>query len=114
MTERESKVQGKIISICKKYGAYIYKNAQNMYTERGRPDLTACIPTDIKTLIDVFGEDKSVGLFVTFEVKRDGLCGNTSLSQEVVGRKIQDAKGIWLVVDDPDVVEALMIKLKGE
>ena len=113
MTERESKVQSKTMKIVRDYGGYVYKNAQNMFTEKGRPDLTACIPTTLKRLTELLGEDAKVGLFVGIELKRDGHLGEVSEAQEIVGRKIKKANGIWLAIDDPLVIEALMVKFTG-
>jgi hypothetical protein len=114
VTERERKVQERTMRIIRKYGGYVYKNAQSMYTEKGRPDLTACVPTTLKKLTEIFGEDAEVGLFVGLEIKRDGHLGEVSDAQEIVGRNIKKAKGIWLAIDDTDLVEALMIKFTGE
>lgn len=114
VTERERKVQERTMRIIRKYGGYVYKNAQSMYTEKGRPDLTACVPTTLKKLTEIFGEDAEVGLFVGLEIKRDGHLGEVSDAQEIVGRTIKKAKGIWLAIDDTDLVEALMIKFTGE
>ena len=114
-TDRERKVQERTLAVVRKYGGYVYKNAQNMYTEKGRPDLTACIPAKLSKLVEMFGEDTKVGLFVGLEIKRDCDHGyGTTEAQEVVGRKIKNAGGLWLVIDDPLVVEALMIKLQGD
>ena len=112
-TERERKVQEKTMDIIRKYGGYVYKNAQNMYTEKGRPDLTVCIPTNIKTLTKVLGENADIGIFVGIELKRDGHLNNVSDAQNIVGRKIKKAKGLWFPIDNPDLVEALMIKFTG-
>lgn len=112
-TERESKIQKKTMNIITKYGGYVYKNAQSAFTEKGRPDLTACVPVSIKTLTKMFGEDATVGIFVGVEMKRDGHLGEVSEAQQIVGRKIQNAKGLWFAIDDPLVVEALMIRLTG-
>lgn len=113
-TERERKVQEKTMRIVRKYGGYVYKNAQNMYTEKGRPDLTACVPTTVGKLEEMFGKDCDVGIFVGIELKRDGHLGEVSDAQKVVGRQIKKAKGLWLAIDDPAVIEALMLKLKKE
>lgn len=110
-TERERKTQEKVMTIIRNYGGYVYKNNQNMYTEKGRPDLTACVPTDLKTLSELFGENAKIGIYLGIEMKRPGLLDDTSTAQEIVGRKIKKAKGLWFVIDDPDVIEALMIKL---
>ena len=114
-TERERKVQERTLAVVRKYGGYVYKNAQKMDTEKGRPDLTAGIPAKLSKLVEIFGEDATVGLFVGLEIKRDCDHGyGTTEAQEVVGRKIKKANGIWLSVDDPLIVEALMIKFKGD
>lgn len=114
MTERERKVQEKAMRIFKKYKCYCYKNAQNMFTEAGRPDVAACVPVTVKQLLDLYGEDAEVGIFVGVELKRDGKLGNVSTAQQIVGRAIKRAKGIWLAVDDANIIEALLVKLQGE
>ena len=110
-TERERKVQEKTMRVVRKYNGYVYKNAQNMYTEKGRPDLTACIPTKISILQEAFGKDATVGVFVGIELKREGHLNNVSEAQRIVGDQIKKAGGIWIAIDDPDIVEALMIRL---
>lgn len=114
VTERERKVQERTMRLIRKYGGYVYKNAQSMYTEKGRPDLTACIPTTLKKLVEIYGEDAPVGLFVGLEIKRDGHLGEVSEAQEVTGRNIKKANGLWFAVDNTDLVEALLIKFTGE
>lgn len=114
MTDREREVQKDMMNVIRKYKGYVYKNAQNMYTEKGRPDLTACIPVKIKDLIRLFGEDKEIGIFVGIEVKKDKGTYDASEAQEIVGRKIKSAKGLWFSLDDPAIVEALMVKLRGD
>lgn len=114
LTDRERKVQEKTMKIVRKYDGYVYKNAQGLYTEKGRPDLTACIPVKLSTLEKLFGKDAEIGIFVGIELKRDKDGYDTSDAQEIVGRKIKEAKGLWFSTDDCDLVEALMIKLRGE
>ena len=110
-TERERKTQEKVMKIIRNYGGYVHKNNQNMYTEKGRPDLTACIPTTLKKLSKVFGENASIGIYLGIEMKRPGLVNDTSDAQEIVGRQIKKAKGLWFAIDDPDIIEALMLEL---
>lgn len=110
MSEVESKTQKKIIDIVRKYGGYVYKNAQNMYTEKGRPDLTACVPVTIETYKELFG-DAPIGLFVGLEIKRHNHLNEVSPAQEIVGRQIQKAAGLWYAVDDEKVVEVLIKRL---
>ena len=111
-TEHESKVQRKTIDILRKHGCYVYKNAQNVFTEKGRPDLTACIPVELEVLERVFGSDYKVGVFIGIELKRDGHLGELSEAQQVVGRQIQRAGGLWFAIDDPLVIEALLQRLE--
>lgn len=110
-TERERKVQERTMKVIRKYGGYVYKNAQNMYTEVGRPDLAACVPVKLKTLIKEFGEDATIGIFVGIEMKRLGKLNNVSEAQKIVGNQIKKAKGIWFATDDDELVEAFMIRL---
>lgn len=115
LTERERKIQERTIRIIRNYKGYVYKNAQNMYTEKGRPDLTACIPVTLKTLIKEFGEDAKIGLFLGIELKKEGHLDEVSIAQDVVGRKIKESNGLWFAIDNSDIIEALMIKFtKGE
>lgn len=93
----ESKVQQEALKRLRKLGCYVYKNAQNMYTEKGRPDLTACVPVKIG--------DNIRGLFVGIELKRPGHLNGVSEAQEVVGRAITKAGGIWILSDDVDYIE---------
>lgn len=111
-TERESKVQRKTMNILRKYGCYVYKNAQNIFTEKGRPDLTACVPVKLSTLQRVFGDDYTVGMFIGIELKRDGHLGEVSDAQQVVGRQIKKAGGMWFAIDDPLIIEALLQRLE--
>lgn len=97
MTESESKLQRKCQAIIRKYGGYVFKNNGNMFTEKGRPDLVACVK----------------GKFVAIELKREGHLNEVSDAQKVVGEKIRGAGGICLFVDDALIVEALMIRLNG-
>lgn len=110
-TERERKLQEKVMRIIRKYGGYVYKNAQNMYTEKGRPDLTACIPTTISKLQETFGKNAQVGVFIGIELKREGHLNEVSEAQQIVGNRIKKANGIWIAIDDSDIIEALMITL---
>jgi hypothetical protein len=116
VTERERKVQERTMRLVRKYEGYVYKNAQGMYTEKGRPDLTACIPTTLGKLMEIYkgNLDAPIGLFVGLEIKRDGHLGEVSEAQEVVGRTIKKANGLWFAVDNTDLVEALLIKFTGE
>lgn len=113
MTGKESKIQSKSMSIVRSYGGYVYKNAQNMYTEVGRPDCTACIPVSVKKLVELFGENAIVGIFVGLEFKVDEKKYGVSDAQKIVANQIKNAKGLWFAIDDPNVTEAIMIKLTG-
>ena len=109
-TERERKVQEKSLRLIRSYNGYVYKNAQNMYTEKGRPDLTACIPVSIKKLRELFGDDGKIGIFVGIELKREGHLNGLSEAQRIVGNQIKKANGLWFAIDNTDMIEALLIK----
>ena len=111
-SERESKTQHKIMTTVKNNGGYVYKNAQSMFTEVGRPDLTVCVPTTLKRLNELYKEDDVIGLFAGIEVKRPGRLDGVSEAQKVVGAQIRKAGGIWLLLDDPDLATALMLRYK--
>ena len=122
-TERERKVQEKTMRVVRKYNGYVYKNAQNMYTEKGRPDLTACVPVKFCNLCrvqDVPTEDAEckstcddiLGVFVGIELKRPGRLNGVSEAQEVVGRAIMKAGGIWILSDSADYIENYIKKLQ--
>lgn len=97
MTEvRESKVQSDIIKYLRSQGFYVYKNAAGIYTEPGRPDLTACV----------------YGQFVGLEIKRPGKLNNISEAQKIVGRQIENAGGFWRAVDNLDDVKELIQYIK--
>lgn len=113
-SERESKVQEKTMSVIRKHEGYVYKNAQNLYTEKGRPDLTACVPITLKRATKLFGEDATIGLFVGIELKRKGHLDEVSAAQNIVGNKIKKAGGLWLAIDEPDLIEALLLRFKGD
>lgn len=106
------KVEEPIKRIFKQYGCYVYKNVQNVFTERGRPDLTACVPVKIKTLIELYGLDAEIGVFVGIECKVNENKYDATEAQNVVGRKIMKAKGLWFKEQDPLVIKLLLERLK--
>lgn len=110
-TERESKLQKRCIDIIRSRGGYVYKNAQSMYTETGRPDLTCCIPVDINKFKEIFPEKTKVGVFVGIELKRQDHLNEVSDAQKIVGNKIINSGGLWFALDDSDVLEALLERL---
>lgn len=112
--QSESQLQSKIIKNARAQGVYIYKNAQNIYTERGRPDLTACVPTTTSKLLQMFGPDFKIGVFVGLELKREGHLNEVSDAQQIVGRQIQDAGGFWFAIDDADIVDALIRRFSND
>ena len=111
MAEAESVIQEKMMKAFRKRGAYVYKNAQNEYTEKGRPDLSACVPVTVKRLLKLFGEDATIGIFMSVEVKRPGHMNEVSEAQKIVGSKIQSAGGFWFLLDNVQDVNAILDKL---
>lgn len=109
--EETVKVEEPIKRIFRNYGCYVYKNVQNVFTERGRPDLTACVPVKISTLVDLYGLDAEIGVFVAVECKVDENKYDATEAQNVVGRKIMKSKGLWLKEQDPLVIKLLLERL---
>lgn len=109
----ESKFQKDCINLCRKYGCYVYKNAQSMFTEKGRPDLTACIPVKIKDLLQIFSEDTVIGLFAGFEIKTDKNYYDTTDAQDIVGRKIANCGGIFMSIENLSELERCLKFLTG-
>lgn len=115
--ELESVTQRKIMNAVRKHGGYVYKNPQSALTEVGRPDLTACIPAKLSTLVQLLGEDATVGLYCGIEVKRPGRRneknGGLSKGQIVVAKQINNAHGEWIRIDNPADIERIMEMYMG-
>lgn len=110
-TELESKLQKKCIDVIRKKGGYVYKNAQNIYTETGRPDLTCCIPVSIDELQKIFPDKTKIGIFVGIELKREGHLNEVSEAQKIVGNKIINSGGLWFAIDNIEVLDGLLEEL---
>lgn len=112
--ELESKTQKAAMNLLRRNRAYVYKNAQGLYTERGRPDLVACVPIRMSQLKQLYQDDDTVGLFMGIEMKRPGKINNTSIAQKIVGHQIQNCGGIWFPLDNVDTLKTTLNKLLGE
>ena len=121
MSELESKLQRRCQKILKDGGAFVFKTHGDMYSRVGIPDLVSCVPVDEDTLRkmldDGWFKNRKVGVFVGFECKREGkllVFDDRRKAQEIVGKEIKNAGGIWFAVDDSDTVEAILKTMKGE
>lgn len=100
----ESAFQKQCIDYLRSKGCYVYKNPQNQYTEKGRPDLTVCIPTTI-----VYGDNQvTLGLYMGLELKREDKYNTASEAQQIVGRQIQKAYGLWFVIDSLEQLKKIV------
>lgn len=118
MAELESRLQRRCQTILKDANAFAFKTHGDMYTRTGIPDIVACIPVDkneIQKLLDDgwFSNDK-VGIFVGLEIKRKNQLDDVSKAQQIVGKEIKNAGGLWFAIDDDEYVRAILAKLKGE
>jgi hypothetical protein len=119
-TKSEAELQQKIQRQMRDMGCYVFKNHGNMYTEGGRPDLVACVPTSVETLEQLLKEENSmfrtnfIGVFVALEIKRENRLNELSQAQRIVGDNIRKAGGIWFAIDDADLAKGIVLKLKGE
>lgn len=121
MSELESKLQRRCQKILKDGGAFVFKTHGDMYSRIGIPDLVSCIPVteDVlrKLLDDGWFKDNKIGIFVGLECKRQGKLNtfdDRRKAQEIVGKEIKNAGGIWFAIDDSDVVYAILKTMKGE
>lgn len=111
--EKESNLQRRMQVILKDHNAYVFKNNGNIFTEVGRPDLTACVPVTVETLMKLVKEhmlyktDK-VGIFLAIEVKRKDQLADVSEAQTVVGEKIRSSSGLWFPMEDTDSLVGLL------
>lgn len=116
--ELESKIQRRCQKLLKDDGAFVIKTHGDMYSRVGIPDLVACVPSTEETIHKMLDEgwfkDNKIGIFVGIEVKRADRLNELSDAQEIVGGEIQRAGGLWFAVDDSELVEAIIHKLKGE
>lgn len=121
MSELESKIQRRCQKILKEGGAFVFKTHGDMYSRVGIPDLVSCIPVTEevlkKMLDDGWFKDRKIGIFVGLELKREGkldLFDDRRRAQEIVGKEIKNAGGIWFAIDDSDIVDAILKTMKGE
>lgn len=121
MSELESKLQRRCQKILKDGGAFVFKTHGDMYSRVGIPDLISCIPVTEevlkKMLDDGWFKDRKIGIFVGLELKREGkldLFDDRRRAQEIVGKEIKNAGGIWFAIDDSDIVDAILKTMKGE
>lgn len=117
-TELENRLQRRCQQIIKDNGAFVFKTHGNMFTRAGLPDLIACVPMTVSSLQEMIADgwfpDDKIGIFVSFELKRENHLDEVSKAQEIVGKEITKAGGIWIATDDSDVVKGLMKKMRGE
>lgn len=60
----------------------------------------------------MYGLDAEIGVFVGIECKVDENKYDATEAQNVVGRKIMKAKGLWFKEQDPLVIKLLLERLK--
>lgn len=118
-TELESTLQRRMQSTLRDYNCYVFKNNGNIFTEVGRPDLVACVPVKIDTLIKliekhILYEDDKVGIFLALEVKRKDQLDDVSEAQTIVGEKIKSSSGLWFPMDDLNSVIGLLEVLEAK
>ena len=121
MGELENKLQRRCQKILKDGNAFVFKTHGDMYTRRGIPDLVSCIPVSEETvrhlLENGWFKNNKIGIFVAFECKRPGeldVFDDRRRAQEIVGKEIKNAGGIWFAIDDSDIVEAILKTFRGE
>lgn len=96
MTQRESRLSGRILDALKAEGWFCFKVHGSQYMMAGLPDIIVC----------------AEGKFIGLETKLPETRENTSLRQIYVHKKIEQAGGVAQVVCSPaealDVVRAAL------
>lgn len=92
----EAKVKDKVKKVLKKYGVYWFCPVQNGMGVVGTPDFLCCVE----------------GKFLAIETKAPGKVKNTTPNQDARISEIRSSKGIAIVVDNADDVEAVIVALK--
>lgn len=119
--ESEASLQERCQKIFKDNGCFVFKTHGDMYTRIGIPDLVACIPVNVKTLQKLLSDgvfqDGKIGVFVSVETKKKGKLNSMDdrrRAQEIVGREIKSAGGLWRITDTSDTVVELINLLRGD
>lgn len=121
MAELESSIQRRCQKILRESGAFVFKTHGDMYSRIGIPDLIACVPVSeesVKKLLeDGWFKNNKIGIFLGLEIKRVGkldVFDDRRKAQEIVGKEIKNAGGLWFAIDDSDLVKALIQTMRGE
>lgn len=121
MEKPETPIQRRCQKVLLNGNAFVFKTHGDMYTRKGISDLIACVPTTEKDIRQMLNEgwfkDGKIGIFLAIEVKtpkKINVMDDERIAQEIVGKEIKRAGGLFFVVDDDEMVEALLKKIKGE
>ena len=105
---KETPIKEQVMKWLKAQDIYAVKNIANQLTEPGRPDIFACVPTTVRQLVDAYGLDGVVGLFVGIENKATDKLGNVSEAQLIHMRHIERNGGIWFAANSLDMVKEVI------
>ena len=115
--KEETGIQEDCQKVFKDRDCFVYKTHGDIYVRAGIPDLVACVPTTIEDLLNAgYAKDQEIGLFVGVEVKTPStinIFDYTRKAQEIVGKEIIKANGIWFVTDTHKDVEKLLTRVQN-
>lgn len=121
MAELESNIQRRCQKVLKDGDAFVFKTHGDMYSRKGISDLIACIPATEESIKQMLNEgwfkDGKIGIFCALEIKtpeKIKVIDDERKAQEIVGKEIRNAGGIFFVIDDDDYAELILKKIKGE
>jgi hypothetical protein len=113
----ETRIQVACQVVFKKKKAFVIKTHGDRYTRPGIPDLIACVPTTIEELSKIYSKTDKIGIFVGVENKTTSklkVFDTERQTQEIVGKEIINAGGIWFVTDNDKDVEEVLERLQGK
>ena len=113
----ETAIQVSCQAIFKKKKAFVLKKHGDKYTRPGIPDLIACVPTTIEDLLKSYSKTDIIGIFVGVENKTTSklkVFDTQRQTQEIVGKEIINAGGIWFVTDNDKDIEKVLERLQGK
>ena len=118
MSQKQKQLYKYLVKLyLKKKKAFVLKTHGDRYTRPGIPDLIACVPTTIEELLKIYSKTDIIGIFVGVENKTTSklkVFDTQRQTQEIVGKEIINAGGIWFVTDNDKDVEKVLERLQGK
>lgn len=106
----EIDVQSKVLALLRFFKAWTFKAIAS--SRNGTPDVIACIPITQDEANSLFKQRETIGLFVAIEVKDSGKKAEGRKLQKIQMRRIREAGGLSLAVNDVSQLKAVLLEVK--